>query len=117
MSTETTYLSNRLSSSVLCSKQNHRAEIIIAKRDDLKAIVRSVYGNRRELHYQYGYCRFGRNTKWIGMHVIHHPGLEWMAHGSTGITVGEAAVRDVAKMCFHAADKVTALRSAAEIVA
>lgn len=113
MTSEIAYLSNRLSASVFFSKENHRAEVIIAKRDDLKAIVRSVYGNRRELHYQYGYCRFGRTTKWLGMRVIHHPGLERMACGSTGLTVGEAAVRDVAKACFHAADEVTALRATA----
>ena len=113
---EITYLSKNIAASVEASKNNYRAEVIIAKRGDLSAVVRSIYGNRRQPHYELGYCRFGHKTIWLETRVIHNPHLDFMVTHRpefAGLTVGEAAVREIAAYCFRAADKVTALRSAA----
>jgi hypothetical protein len=113
---EINYLSKSIAASVEASKNNYRAEVIIAKRGDLSAVVRSIYGNRRQPHYEFGYCRFGRKTVWLETRVIHHQHLDWMVTHNpefAGLTVGEAAVREIAAYCIRAADKVTALRSAA----
>jgi len=114
--TEITYLSKNIAASVEGSKNNHRAEVSIAKRGDLSAVVRSIYGNRRDPHYEFGYCRFGRKTVWLETQVIHNQHFNpIVTHRPefAGLTVGEAAVREIAAYCFRAADQVTALRSSA----
>lgn len=113
--TEINYLTKSLAASVNASKNNYRAEVVIAKRGDLSAIVRSIYGNRREPHYELGYCRMGHKTIWIGTRVIHNQHLGFMVTHRpefAGLTVDEAAVREIAAYCFRAADAVTALRAA-----
>jgi hypothetical protein len=116
---EINYLSKSLAASVAFSKNNHRAEVFIAQRGNfsaLSAVVRSIYGNRREPHYEVGYCRMGRKTVWLETRVIHNPHLDFMVTHRpefAGLTVGEASVREIAAYCFRAADEVTALRSSA----
>ena len=118
---EINYLSKSLAASVAFSKNNHRAEVIIAKRGDLSAVVRSIYGNRSKPHYEFGYCRFGRKAVWVGVTNFfgsHAAEVYNESHtaeyvGEIAVTVGEANVRDIAAKCFRAADEVTALRSAA----
>ena len=117
---EINYLSKSLAASVAFSKNNHRAEVIIAKRGDLSAVVRSIYGNRSKPHYEFGYCRFGRKTVWVGTSNFfgtHAAEIFNESHtaeyiGETAVSVGQANVRDIAAKCFSAADAVTALRAA-----
>lgn len=116
---EISYYTTSLTASVAASKNNHRAEVLIAKRGDLSAVVRSIYGNRSEPHYEFGYCRFGRKTVWLGIKMMHRFSANWeqklVQHNDpefAGQTVGDAAIRQLAANCFAAADYVTAARAA-----
>ena len=117
--TEINYLTKSLAASVNASKNNHRAEVVIAKRGDLSAVVRSIYGNRREPHYEFGYCRFGRKTVWLGTKEMHEFSANFeknlVTHDNpefAGQTVGDASIRQLAANCFFAADLVTSARAA-----
>ena len=116
---EITYFTKSLSASVAASKNNFRGVVLIAKRGDLSAVVRSIYGNRREPHYEFGYCRFGRKTVWLGTKEMHEFSANFeknlVTHDNpefAGQTVGDASIRQLAANCFFAADLVTSARAA-----
>jgi hypothetical protein len=96
-------LSNSLRASVIASEKNQCAEVIIARRGDLTAIVKRTFPNHQTTKYSFGYARFGMPTVWLHKNVE----LPFM-HSYDELD----CVRARAEQSFKAADEVTALRAA-----
>jgi len=96
-------LSNKMQASVIASQENQCAEVIIAKRGDLTAVVKRTFPSRRHLSFSLGYARFGMPTIWI----VKNKELSIAAAFTT-----PEYVQHFALLVFAAAAEVPALRAA-----